>query len=202
MLDLRPARLRDCTRANISERHAVSPFIYSNTPMACLAFPRARSSRRCVASSLTRSVQPPNSQQRSISQAVKRVAKAAASAGLTRDVHQQVMSACTASRKIAIRGARQGGTQSRAGLPHQHTAGGTATSKYRDGGVREGVQDDAESVCDIAKVVRARCPLVSCPSHVERFIREFGKALCNIDGLDVPSREVLVAVVRSSGGTI
>ncbi|CAN0066865.1 unnamed protein product [Scytosiphon promiscuus] len=124
---------------------------------------------------------------------VKRVAKEAASAGLQRNIHRQVMGACTASKKMVMSDLRPAGTQCRSRPSNRNTPRGRAIKKDRDGSFPASVQDDDESDCTIAKSVRDRCPSSSCPPHVERFLSEFEKALCVVHGLKFSSVKDLLA---------
>ncbi|CAB1097169.1 unnamed protein product [Ectocarpus sp. CCAP 1310/34] len=120
-------------------------------------------------------------------EAVKRVAEAAAGAGLSRDVHRVVMKACSASRKHAIRRARSTADQRSVSTSNQSTAGNVAVCHDSYQGCTAGGGDG--------------CPTSGSLSDTDPFAREFENALGTIDVAESVKVQLVVAaegVARNS----
>ncbi|CAM9181982.1 unnamed protein product [Ectocarpus sp. 8 AP-2014] len=120
-------------------------------------------------------------------EAVKRVAEAAAGAGLSRDVHRVVMNACSASRKHAISRVRSTADQRSVSTSNRSTAGNVAVSHDSYQGGTAGGGDG--------------CPTSVSLSDTDPFAREFENALGTIDVAESVKVELVVAaegVARNS----
>lgn len=119
---------------------------------------------------------PPYAGNHSLTQSVKRVAKRAADARLPSDVLREVMQACSASRKNAMRRAKAAGYQSRA---REASRSDTNQKKGGRGAGRGGTPVPSTGI-----------PLL------EHFVLEFEEVVSNVEGIEVPVRQSLVIAAR------
>lgn len=119
-------------------------------------------------------------------QSVKRVAKRAADAKLSSEVLREMMQACSTSRKNAMRRAKAAGNQSRAREADRSDASSLAVIRNKEGGGGAG----------------GGMPFVfpACLPHIEQFVLEFEEAVGNVEGMEAPVRQSLVAAARARTG--